>query len=335
MDYPGEEVAMSATEINKNDLTEALEYDADTRYMPIPPQEASLQSVTAKPWLKVDANQDLEGMTFDKDGNLYFVEAYTSRLHRVDIETKKDEVIFEDPLNRSMSAVKIHQDGRIFIPSVGPAFDHGFIFVFDPKTGKYDVLLEGHVVDDMVFDSKGGFYYTHFAGNLDTPNGGVYYVTPDLKTVEPLLSNLAGPNGVGLSKDENTIWISETCSNRLLRVGLDPNGGPTDIAPFAMTCPYYFTGGTGPDSIYIDDDDNVYVALYGSGRVMVFNRNGYPIGQILLQGREEGKHTRVTHPTIRPGTREIYICTNDEEDGASIFRAGAFATANTNGFHLK
>lgn len=325
---------MATQKANEVDLIPTLEYDADTKFMPIPPQEQGLKSVIAQPWLKVDADQDLEGMTFDKDGNMYFVEAYTSKLHRVDVETKKDEVIFQDPQNRSMSAVKIHKDGRIFIPSVGPTFDHGFIFCLDPKTGKYDIILEGHVVDDMVFDSKGGFYYTHFTGNLDTPNGGVYYVHPDLKTVEPLLPNMAAPNGVALSKDEKVVWISETCGNRLIRVGLAENGGPTDIAPFGMGCPYYFTG-SGPDSVFVDNDDNVYVAIYGSGRVMVFNRNGYPIGQILLQGREYGRFTRSTHPTIRPGTNEIYICTNDEVHGAYIFRAGAFATANMNAFHLK
>jgi lactonase len=33
-----------------------------------------------------------------------------------------------------------------------------------------------------------------------------------------------------------------------------------------------------------DADGNLYVAIYGQGRVLVFNKNGLPIGQILLPG---------------------------------------------------
>ena len=50
------------------------------------------------------------------------------------------------------------------------------------------------------------------------------------------------------------------------------------------------------DSVCIDSDDNLYVAMYGQGRVLVFNKRGYPIGQILMPGRDEGKMLRSTHP---------------------------------------
>ena len=68
------------------------------------------------------------------------------------------------------------------------------------------------------------------------------------------------------------------------------------IQPFGATIPYYFTGHEGPDSCCIDSDDNLYVAMYGQGRVLVFNKRGYPIGQILIPGRDEGHMLRSTHP---------------------------------------
>ena len=34
------------------------------------------------------------------------------------------------------------------------------------------------------------------------------------------------------------------------------------IAPFGATIPYYFTGHEGPDSVCIDSDDNLYVAVW-------------------------------------------------------------------------
>lgn len=322
-----------------NDYTATLKYNSEDKFAPIPPAERMLQTIIAEPWHKVRQPDfsDLEGLCFDREGNLWYVEAKASasRLHKIDMKTKEDIVIYEDPKKRAMSAVKIHKDGTVFIPSVGPDFNSGYIFTINPDGTGFEVLMEGHVYDDLVFDSKGGFYYTHMLGDVANPIGGVYYVHPDRKTVTPLLERLCCPNGVALSKDEKVVWITESNSMRLTRVKLDPEGGPTDIAPFGVNVPYTFTGGGVADSCYVDDDDNLYVAMYDQGRVMVFNPAGWPIGQVLLAGREDGFHLGSTHPMIRPGTNELYICTNDPVKGAWIFKAGAFAKANENGYQFK
>jgi lactonase len=44
--------------------------------------------------------------------------------------------------------------------------------------------------------------------------------------------------------------------------------------------------GSGMQSL-ADSDGNLYVAMYGQGRVLVFNKNGIPMGQVLLPGRDE------------------------------------------------
>jgi lactonase len=78
-----------------------------------------------------------------------------------------------------------------------------------------------------------------------------------------------------------------------------------------------------------DVDGNLYVAMYGQGRVLAFNRNGIPIGHVLLPDREEGHNLRSTSMAIRPGTDDLYIVTNDGKggQGATIFHAKAFAKA--------
>ncbi len=58
--------------------------------------------------------------------------------------------------------------------------------------------------------------------------------------------------------------------------------------------------------------------MYGQGRVLVFNKKGYPIGQILIPGRDSGHMLRSTHPAFIPGTDQLIICSNDiENDGGS------------------
>ena len=78
---------------------------------------------------------------------------------------------------------------------------------------------------------------------LPNPKGGVYYVSPDFKTVTPVIQNISVANGVALSTDEKVLWVTETTTNRLHRIQLEDDG--VTIAPFGATIPYYFTGHEG------------------------------------------------------------------------------------------
>ncbi|VED78839.1 lactonase drp35 [Staphylococcus aureus] len=82
-------------------------------------------------------------------------------------------------------------------------------------------LSTEYCIDDMVFDSKGGFYFTDFRGYSTNPLGGVYYVTPDFKTVTPIIQNISVANGIALSTDEKVLWVTETTANRLHRIALE------------------------------------------------------------------------------------------------------------------
>lgn len=62
---------------------------------------------------------------------------------------------------------------------------------------------------------------------------------------------------------------------------------------------------------------------------MAFNRNGIPIGQVLLPGRDDGHNLQSTNTALKPGTNDLYIVTSDgtRGQGATIFQAQAFAKA--------
>ena len=121
------------------------------------------------------------------------------------------------------------------------------------------------------------------------------------------------------------LWITEYNGGRLLR---GPTGGGWSSTPYA------FTGYHGPDSCETDGDGNLYVALTFQGRILIFNRDGFPIGQVLMPDRDKGRNLIGTHATVRPGTRELYIsCSDDETDeGSWIMKAEAFAEPNMNAF---
>jgi lactonase len=296
-------------------------------YLPIPPSEQSLQSVYAEPWFQVSKEfKQLEGLCFDRAGNLYFLEVFGGTIYKLDMTSMAfSEIYRAEGLNPA--AIKIHQDGRLFVCCLGD-FTSGEIFALGPDGIGRETILSGYVADDMVFASDGSFYFTHFVGTSCDPTGGVYHVSPDFQTITPVLTKMAGPNGAALSLDETRLWVTETNRNHLNLIELDEN--KTGIAPYGTSVPYHFTGAHGPDSCCIDSADNLYVAMYGQGRVLIFNRFGMPIGQVLIPGRESGKHLRTTHPLLIPGSNELLICTNDHlgTEGSWIFKASGFAPAH-------
>ena len=91
---------------------------------------------------------------------------------------------------------------------------------------------------------------------------------------------------------------------------------------------HHFTG-PAPASMRADADGDFYVAIYGQGRVLVLDRNGIPVGQAPLPGREEGHNLCSTGLALKPGTDDPYIVASDGNGGrgAAIFHAEAFAKA--------
>ena len=51
--------------------------------------------------------------------------------------------------------------------------------------------------------------------------------------------------------------------------------------------------------------------MYDQGRVLVFNKNGIPIGQIFLPRRDVGHNLESTSMAIKPNTNDLYIVTNN------------------------
>lgn len=184
-----------------------LAYDARTRGpVPIPPGERGLQSVIALLWFKpFDDGVPLEGPSFDRAGDLLFTDAGSGRVMRVTPDKRLTTVLAANELN--LGGLAIHKDGRIFAAGTG-GFKRGSIVSMRPDGSDLRTVIApeaGYVVNDLVFDARGGFYFTDFRGTSTDPKGGVYYVAPDFSTVTPVLPRLALANGVALSPDGKTL----------------------------------------------------------------------------------------------------------------------------------
>lgn len=315
----------------------ALSYAANADgSVPILANEKALQTIVATEYLKIENASFLEGTVYDKNGNLYFVDCPTGTVFRVTPD-KALSVAFVAPEWVTPASVKIGRDGRLFLAGLGNFTDAGCIISCNPDGTDLKVVVPpsaGHVIDELIFDDKGGIYFADATGHPTNPTGGVYYLSPDFKTITPVLQNLAFANGLVLSADQKVLFVTEMSGGRLHRVQLGEDG--ISIGFSSANVPYYFTGTPGPDSATMDSDDNVYVAMFQQGKVLVFNAHGYPIGQILIPGREKGENTWSTHVAFIPGTDQLVICTADMcgSNGAMLYAARGFAKG-ANEYHLK
>jgi lactonase len=312
----------------EGEAVHALAYDAQTRGpVPIPPSERGLQTVVAEPWFKVSPDGIvLEGTAFNRDNSLLFCDVSGRRVLRLTPDKRLSTVVTLNDV--SPGGLAIHKDGRIFIAAMNIPKGTGLIAAVKPDgTGMQTVVpvTAGYLPNDLVFDAQGGIYFSDFRGVSTDPKGGAYYVSPDFKTITPVLPHVAMANGIALSPDGTDLWVTEFARNLLHRVEL---AGPTTITAIGSAIPYHFIG-PAPDSTRADSDGNVYVAIYSQGGVLAFNKNGIPIGQILLPGRDGGHNLLSTSLAIKPGTNDVYIVTSDGSggQGATIFHSKAFAKA--------
>lgn len=319
-------VGISGASAAPGQAASGLAYDAQVQGpAPVPPSERALQTVTAESWFKVsDESIILEGAIFDSKENLLFCDVTGRRVLRLTRDKRLSTVVTLDAL--SPGGLAFHKDGRLFMAALDLDKGLGAIMAVNPDGSGLQTIIPpgaGYLPNDLVFDARGGFYFTDFKGTATEPKGGVYYVSPDLRTITPVLPHLALANGVALSPGGKTLWATEFGRNLLHRIEL---ADATTISTIGSAIPYHFTG-PAPDSMRADADGNIYVAIYGQGRVLAFNKNGIPLGQILLPGREQGHNLRSTSLAIRPGGKDLYAVTSDGENkqGATIFHSTAFA----------
>lgn len=193
-------------------------------------------------------------------------------------------------------------DGKI----LAATHSNGGLTVFDPATKAKSILLD-KVNDmrlgspnDLAVRSDGNIYFSdpewQKPGNVAGQGQKVYRVDP-AKNVTTVSSSISRPNGVTLSPDGNTLYVSDDAKN-VWKFTVAANGLTTAAGKLAMTMGNY------PDGMTADCAGNVYVATQMG--VEVFKPNGDRIGTIggggalnVAFGGEDGKTLFITGPTDR------------------------------------
>ncbi|SQC41217.1 lactonase Drp35 [Klebsiella pneumoniae] len=97
----------------------------------------------AQPYFSVSqASLVLEGIVFDRNNNLLFVDVATGRVFKLTPERQLSIVLKENTFGASGLAV--HKDGRIFIASGGAICSRGSVRAIEPNgTGEQMIVAPG------------------------------------------------------------------------------------------------------------------------------------------------------------------------------------------------
>ncbi len=240
----------------------------------------------------------LEGATFDTEGTLWVVDLLSGDVLSV---AEDGECAVRGNTGGQPNGARFHRDGRLFI-----ADKQRGIVAFDPVTGEQELIVSSHRserlrgVNDLVFDADGGLYFTEpYGSGALNPNGRVFYLPPgENARLEVVSDALAFPNGIALSGDDTAVYVGEYARKRVVSL---PSKSWTD--PFATSYVYGRTeGGIGPDGMALDEDGNLYAAIFQGGAVQVFSADGYSMGRIELP---EQAGTFVTNLAF--GEEHLYI----------------------------
>jgi sugar lactone lactonase YvrE len=85
-------------------------------------------------------------------------------------------------------------------------------------------------------------------------------------------------NGIGISPDQKTLYVSQTVSNCILKFTIEADGSLTHRSNFALLnllVPNKVESWwLGPDSMKIDNKGNIYVAQWFGGKILKISPDG-------------------------------------------------------------
>ena len=236
-----------------------------------------------------------EGPVVMPDGSIILVEIKRGTITRVDPDNGSVDVVARP--GGGPNGAAIGPDGALYVCNnggfewgenrglpipglVADDYSSGRIERIDLETGAVEVVyadvdgvpLKGP--NDLMFDSTGGFWFTdHGKMRARTRDrGGLYYGKADGSSVREISFPLDGPNGVGLSPEEDRVYVAETHQGSILYWELD---GPGELAgsPHGR----FLARPAGRklfDSLAMDAEGNVSVATIQTGGISTFTPDG-------------------------------------------------------------
>lgn len=162
--------------------------------------------------------------------------------------------------------------------------------------------------NDFAVASDGGIYMTVFGPWDPRPTsvvGTVVYLAPGSGEWAVVADDLNFPNGLALTPDGKTLYVTETAGNRVLRFQINEDGSLGARENFVFL--NILDGSTpedmwlGPDGMKVDAAGNLYITQYPGGKMYKVDEDGNLLHVFTFPG--DG----VTNVTFGDTEEELFV----------------------------
>jgi gluconolactonase len=164
-------------------------------------------------------------------------------------------------------------------------------------------------INDIVVTAEGGAYATLSGLYTDPPksvSGEILYLPPGGSQWTVVADDLNYANGIGVSPDQKTLYVSETVGNSIKKFVVHGDGTLSDRQNFAMLnllVPNRIESWwLGPDSMKIDAKGDMYVAQWFGGKILKIA----PTGKLLHVFKIDAGYG-TTNVAFGPGAKYLYV----------------------------
>jgi gluconolactonase len=244
------------------------------------------------------------------DGNLYYVGWVSHTLSRWDGKTTTVLNHTEGCGHNGLALTK----QKTFL--LACTDEHGAILELDmagKQLRRWDADKNGKTFDgginDIVVTANGGAYATVFGPYANLPTsvvGKILFLAPDSQQWIEVAGELNYANGIGVSPDQKTLYVSETVGNCILKFTINDDGSLSHRSNFALlnllTKNKNESWWLGPDSMKIDSKGDIYVAQWFGGKILKISRDGK-----LLHIIEIAAGDGTTNVAFGEGEKELFV----------------------------
>jgi gluconolactonase len=244
------------------------------------------------------------------DGNLYFVGWISNTLSKWDGKTT---TVLNHTEGCGHNGLALTKEKTFLLACTN---EHGAILELD-MTGKqlrrWDADKNGNKFDgginDIVVTANGGAYATVFGPYVDLPTsviGKIVYLAPHSQQWVEVANDLNYANGIGVSPDQKTLYVSETVGNCILKFTINDDGTLSHRSNFALlnllVKDKNESWWLGPDSMKIDSKGDMYVAQWFGGKILKISPEGR-----LLHVFEIAAGDGTTNVAFGEGEKELFV----------------------------
>ncbi|MEO6970825.1 MAG: SMP-30/gluconolactonase/LRE family protein [Chthoniobacterales bacterium] len=261
------------------------------------------------------------------DGNLYYVGWISNTLSKWDGKTS---TVLNHTEGCGHNGLALTKEKTLLLACTD---GHGAILELDlagKQLRRWDADKNGKPfaggINDVVVAANGGAYATIFGPYATLPTtvaGKILYLAPGSRDWVEVANDLNYANGIGVSPDQKTLYVSETVGNCILKFTINADGSLGQRSNFALlnllTKNKNESWWLGPDSMKIDRAGNLYVAQWFGGKILKISPDGK-----LLHVFPVAAGDGTTNVAFGEGEKELYVTVvkdpNDPQAKGSIVK---------------